>query len=789
IGATTAIFSVIDAVLLRPLPYQSADRLVVVREINPAVPGGREGVSPGNFLDLKNASAALDGMTAWYETALTLRTDRDAEQLKCAQVSVEFFNVLRAQAALGHVFQPTETTGVGRDVTGEYAGGELNVVISDSLWRRRFSADPGVIGDRINLNNQDWRITGVASADSSVLTPGVDVFIPWDLSRSYDANRFQAGPPRDWRFLRALARLKPDATIEQAQASLNGIYAGLSEQYPKPNRGWGVGLVPLYDDIVGKPRPALLAIFGAVAILLLIGCANISSLLLTDALARQHEIALRSALGASRRRLVMQLITESTILSLMGGAAGFALACWGLEALVSLAPQELPRLDHVAINVWVLAFTLVVSVAIGVVSGLVPALKGSHTNIATALKEGGARRATVGPASARFQKVMVAGEIAASLVLLAGAGLFVRSFSNILAVDPGFDTRNLLTMHITLDSDAYSGRAAEYYRDLISRLEYTTSVVSAAAVSTLPQSRVGVDFDRPYWRAGDPEPGDGAERVAVRMATPGYFKTIGMALIQGRDFNDQDRPDTKRVIVINERLASRVWPGEDPVGKSLVLDYNRGKYSYEVVGITRGVHYYGLKNVPKPELFIPHAQNPYLPMNVVLRLSTDPAQMTDAVREAVRSVDPTQSVQNVATMEQLLARSMAADRFSMWLMSLLAAIAVVLASAGVYGMISHSVTQRRSEIGIRMALGAQRGDILRMVVTQGMSMTIAGMMIGLAVSFAMTPLIKSLLFGVTATDPLTFAATALLIAVVALVSCCVPAWRATRTDPVAVLRD
>ena len=562
IGATTAIFSVIDAVLLRPLPYQSADRLVVVREINPAVPGGREGVSPGNFLDLKNASAALDGMTAWYETALTLRTDRDAEQLKCAQVSVEFFNVLRAQAALGHVFQPTETTGVGRDVTGEYAGGELNVVISDSLWRRRFSADPGVIGDRINLNNQDWRITGVASADSSVLTPGVDVFIPWDLSRSYDANRFQAGPPRDWRFLRALARLKPDATIEQAQASLNGIYAGLSEQYPKPNRGWGVGLVPLYDDIVGKPRPALLAIFGAVAILLLIGCANISSLLLTDALARQHEIALRSALGASRRRLVMQLITESTILSLMGGAAGFALACWGLEALVSLAPQELPRLDHVAINVWVLAFTLVVSVAIGVVSGLVPALKGSHTNIATALKEGGARRATVGPASARFQKVMVAGEIAASLVLLAGAGLFVRSFSNILAVDPGFDTRNLLTMHITLDSDAYSGRAAEYYRDLISRLEYTTSVVSAAAVSTLPQSRVGVDFDRPYWRAGDPEPGDGAERVAVRMATPGYFKTIGMALIQGRDFNDQDRPDTKRVIVINERLASRVWPGE-----------------------------------------------------------------------------------------------------------------------------------------------------------------------------------------------------------------------------------
>lgn len=787
IGANTAIFSVVNSVLLRPLPYEQADRLVTVWESNAALNRTHEGPAPGNYHDLRGTTGMFESSAAWFLYARTLTGEQGAEQVQAALVTPDFFTTLRVQAAQGSVFSAAQTDGAATTLATQYASGDRIVVISDALWRSRFGASPETIGSLLTINGTDWRIQGIMPPQFTLPDREVAMWIPWDLPRSY-APRFADGPPRDYRFLKVVARLQPGVTLEQAQAKLTALSAAMAEQHPKQNQGWQLQLVPMLEEQVGKTRPLLLLLLAAVAMVLLIACANVASLWLTRAAGRQREAAVRAALGATHTRLIRQWLTESLLLALLGGAAGLLLARNGLSALLALAPAGIPRLDEVAIDRRVLLFTLVLTALTGVLTGLFPAWRNARTAVATTLKEGGEKGAVSG-SSQRFRHALVVVEIALALVLLVGAGLLTRSFARLIAVEPGFATRNLLTMHIALNGQKYGrGGAAEYYQQLLERLRALPGVTAAAAVTTLPMSRAGTDFERPYWRAGEPEPSVAADKVSVRMATPEYFPTLGIPVLAGRNFTAQDRMDTPAVLIVSESFAKKVWPGTSPLGQQLMLDYTRGKYAYEVVGVTRDIRYYGLKSQPQTEVFIPHAQNAYLPMNVVVRTAADPLPLVNAVRQVTREVDAAQPISQVTTMERLIQRSIAPDQFALALIGLLAALALLLASVGIYGVLSYTVAARTHEIGVRMALGATARDVLQMALRQGMRLTCVGIAIGVIAAWALTRLMTPLLFGIGATDPLTFVGGALGLALVAWLACYLPARRATKVDPLVALR-
>ncbi len=787
IGANTAIFSVVNSVLLNPLPYEQADRLVMIWDNNDDLDQRHEGPSPGNYQDLRNAPGIFESSAAWYVTARTLTGELNAEQTQCAQVTPDFFTTLRVEAARGRVFSAAQTPGVAMTMAARYASGDRMVVISDALWRRWFGASPDAVGATLTINGVDWRVLGIMPPQFALPDREVDLWIPWDLSRTYEP-RYADGPPRDFRFLKIVARLQPGQTLEQAQARLTAFSAGLAERHPKENKGWRSQLTPMLEEQVGKTRPLLLLLMAAVAMVLLIACANVASLWLTRAAIRRREAAVRAALGATQTRLVRQWLTESLLLALLGGAIGLAMARYGLTALLSLAPASVPRLDEVTIDRRVLLFALAVTAVTGLLTGLFPAWRNARTELATALKEGQASGAAIG-ALKRFRHALVVAQIALALTLLVGAGLLTRSFARLIAVEPGFDTRNLLTMHVSLNGETYGrGKAGLYYQQLLERLRALPGVVSAAAVTTLPMSGVGTDFERPYWRGGEPEPSAAADRVSIRMATPEYLPTLGIPLIAGRNFTSRDRAETPAVILVSQSFAKKVWPGESAVGKQLMLDYTRGKYAYEVVGVTRDIRYYGLKSQPQAEVFIPHAQNTYLPMNVVVRTAADPLQLLSAARQVARELDAAQPVSQVNTMEQLIQRSIAPDQFALALLGLLALLALLLANVGIYGLLSHTVAARTHEIGVRMALGASAHDVLRLALGQGMRLALLGIALGLLAAYALTRLIEPLLFGVRATDPLTLGGSALSLALVALLACYLPARRATKVDPLLALR-
>ena len=786
IAANTAIFSVVNSVLLAPLPYNDPDNLVVVKETNASKTVERNSVSPGNFLDL-DRERIFDSVTAFYETATTLQGQQDAEQVKTAQVSVDFFETLGVKPVLGQPF-PREISGAAFEV-GRFMSGERMVVISDDLWKRRFGSDAAIVGKKITINSFDWEVIGVMPRGFSVPSQETDLWLPWDLARTYNAQRFPKGPPRDWRFLHTVGRIKHDLSAEETQARLSSFFGGLAERFPETNRGWSASVVPLHEEVTSSSRLILLVLSGAVGMVLLLACANVAGLVLAQSTARKREFALRLALGASRGRLIRQQLTESLVLALTSGVVALVLAWWGLDLLLSLAPVDTPRITEVAIDARVLLFALAISITTAVIFGLLPAVKSSKGELFTTLKDAGARGLTERIANHRLRNAVVIAEVSIALVLVTCAGLFVRSFVQLISVNPGFNSENLLTMHITLDGEKYGRRATEYYQQLLERIESLPSVTSAAAVTTLPMSDVGTDFTRPFWRAGEPEPTGDGDKVAVRMATPGYFDTMGISLLQGRIFTEQDRRDTVAVIIVNQRMADKVWPNENPVGKRLMLDYNRGKYAYEVVGVTGGIRYYGLKVEPRPEVFIPHAQNPYLPMNLVVRTASDPNRLIEPVKAQVREMDPAQAVSNVRTMDTLVSRSVATDRFTMWLLGLLGSLALALAATGLFSLLSYLVSQRTHEIGVRMALGARHHDIFRLVIGQGAVLLAVGLAIGLGASFICARLLASLLFGISATDPLTFMFTPALLSVAALLACYLPARRATKVDPLVALRS
>jgi putative ABC transport system permease protein len=790
IGANSTIFSIVNAVLLRPLPYKEPDRLVMMLETNPELSRDHDRPSPGNFLDWRERNDVFDGVAAWYQTSKTLRDEHDSEQVEVAKVAGDFFDVLGVDAIAGETFSPVESPGACYNVANQYTGGERIAVISERLWRSRFGADPNVINQTLLLDGLTWQIKGVMPASFAIPAKEVDLWVQWDIPGSYTAKRFPEGPPRDFRFLHVIARIKRDVTINQAEAHMSSVASQLAEAHPKANKGWGVRLAPLKDEMVGSTRKAILVLFGAVVFVLLIACANIASLLLARASARQREMAVRAALGASRARLVRQMLTESLCLSAAGGIAGLALAFWGKEIVMLLRPGSLPRIDEIAVDGRVLIFTCAVVIVTAVLCGIAPALKASKTELVRSLKEGGSKSATAGRGQRRFRNLLVAAEISIALVLLVGAGLLTRSFAKILAVDAGFDPKNLLVMRIYLDNDRYrtGAQSSRYFGELTERLRSLAAVKSVAASTALPMSDVGVDFDRPFWREGEADPGGAAQKASIRMVTPDYFETLGIPVPSGRAFTVDDRVETPAVIVVNQTMARQTWPGQDAVGKRLLIDYNRGKYLYQVVGVAGDVKHYGLKSGPKPEVFIPHAQNPYLAMSVVVRTETSPEQMAGALRREVREMDSAQPVHSITTADEFIARSVGPDRFSMLALGLLAAVALILAAVGIYGVMSYLVSQRTHEIGVRMALGASSGSVLKMAMGETFKIIVTGLAAGLVAAYGLSQVISSLLYNVSATDLATFASVTLTLSGVALLAGYFPARRAAQVDPMVALR-
>ena len=778
IGANTAIFSVVNAVLLRPLPYKQADRLVWIWGTNPLNDIEHETASAPDYNDWKTQGQSFEEMGGFANTRLTLTGSGEPERYDGAYVTDGFFEVLGVQPAIGRTFTPEE----------DKPNSSRVVVLSHGLWQRRFGGDPGIIGQAITINGNPVTVVGVMPADFKHPRPEsnrkAEMWMPLQVDYA------KAGRRAD--YLGVIARLKPGVAIEQARAEMTTIAAQLEQQYAATNSGWGTIVLPLHERFVGDVRPVLVVLLGAVGFLLLIACANVANLLLARAAARQKEMAIRTALGARRGRIVRQLLTESVLLAVVGGGLGLLLALWGIEALVALAPGDIPRLNEVSLDARVLLFTFGVSLVTGVMFGLFPALQAANPNLNETLKEGG-RGTTEGGRGGRARRILVVAEIALALVPLVGAGLMVKSFVRLQEVDPGFNPERVLAVEVYLPGTTYKEgqQATAFYQQLLTRVQNLPGVEAASAIDTLPLSGGGnvIAF---YVEGHLPALTDKTPDAEYRIVTPEYFQTMGIPLLRGRYLSEQDGPKTPQSFVINDTLARRYFGDEDPIGKRMNLGSPQQPAWYTVVGIVQDTRHEGLDAEPYPQMYAVNTQVPRRSMVLVARTAGDPAKMIPSIRSTVAEMDSTLALNNARTMAQVISQSIARPRFNMMLMSLFAVVALLLAGVGIYGVMAYSVSQRTHEIGVRMALGASSADVLRMVVRQGMGLTLVGVGIGLAGAFVITKLIASLLSGllfqVGAHDPLTFVGIALLLALVALAACLIPARRATKVDPMVALR-
>ena len=772
IGANTAMFSVVNAVLLRPLPYGEPDRLVKINHWE-----GRKNtesaVSPPGFVDYRDQSQSFDSMSAVYlgNTALNFSEQGEPERLSGGRVSANFFQTLRVEPLLGRAFAPEE----------DRPGSNRVVILSHSLWQRRFGGVPDVVGKEITLNGQAYTVIGVMPATFQWKTD--DLWRPLALA----PESFAPGQ-RGSEYLSVIARLKPDVTLEQAQAEMNGIANTIRQNNPNfyPSEGgWGLRVSSHFDEVVGSIKPALLILLGAVGFVLLIACANVANLLLARAAARQKEIAIRTALGASRFHLIRQLLTESLLLSLLSGGLGLLLAVWGVDLLIALGGNNIPRAQEIGLDGQVLGFTLLLSLLTAVLFGLLPAIQASKADLQGMLKEGG-RGST--SRKHRARDLLVVADVALSLMLLIGAGLLIRSFSTLQRVSPGFQSRGVLTMQVALPALKYPNddQVKTFFERALDEINALPGVQSTGAISDLPLS--GRVHSGSFNIEGRPEvPGEEGPHGDLRAASPDYFQTMRIPLLKGRFFTEQDTREARPVAIIDETLAQHYFPNEDPLGKR--VEFQQGKPIWrEIVGVIGSVKHKGLDIDFKDQLIAPHAQVSYSTMFLVVRTTHDPLALTSAVREAIRTVDREQPLYKVMSMEQLLAESLGQRKLSVILLGVFAAVAMVLAAVGLYGVISYSVTQRTNEIGIRLALGAEQRDIFKMVVGQGLTLTVLGIGFGLVGAFALTRVMESLLFGVTSTDPAIFVIVPLTLTGVSLGACFVPARRATRVDPMIALR-
>ena len=773
IGANTAIFSVVNTVLLRALPYKDPDRLVIVWEDATKQGYPRDTPAAANFVDWRSQNTVFEGMAAIIDESFNLTGAGDPERLEGRRVSANLFSLLGVEPQIGRTFTTEE----------DQPGSNKVAVLSYGLWQRRFGGDSSIVGKPLSLNGETYTVVGVMPAHFQFPTSDDALWAPIALTPEDAANRGR-------HYLQVLARLKPGISLEQAQTEMSTIAARLAQQYPDSNTDLGAAVTSLHEQLVGDIRPALLILLGAVGLVLLIACANVANLLLARAAVRQKEIAVRVALGARRSRLIRQFLTESILLSTIGGVTGLAIAYGGLVLLRAFIPENISQARQVSIDPKVLGFTFLVSTITGLIFGLAPALQAARFNQTETLKEGGRDSAT-GSSGKRIRGLLVMAEVAVSLVLLIGAGLLINSFLRLRNVDPGFRADNLLTMRVVLPETKYSEFAprSAFYTDLVRRVESLPGVKSAAVTTNLPLYRqgnsIGITIE------GQPPPPPGKENIVVtRIVSPKYFDTMSIPLLSGRGFTAQDTTTTPRVVVISETMARRYWPGEDPIGKRIGTGrIQRPQDWTQVVGVVKDVRQFELAADAKPQMYLPHTQRGFFPSDdLVVKTDVDPASMAATVRNAVWEIDKDQPVSNIRTMEEILLESIARQRFSMLLLAIFAAVALALAAVGIYGVMSYSVAQRTHEIGIRMALGAQTGAVLKLAVGYGLKLVIAGVALGLIAAFALTRVMATLLYGVTATDPATFALISFLLICVAALASYIPARRATKVDPIIALR-
>ena len=773
IGANTAIFSVANGVLIRNLPFQDPQRLALLWSVGRD--DNRDQLSFTDVDDYRSQNHVFENVVAFGNWSATFTGADTPARIPGMQVSDGYLSLMRVKPLLGRDFLPEE----------QIEGKDQVILLTYGLWQDRFAGDPQIVGKQLSLGGKPYTIVGVTPKDFPMLpvtlVDGPAQFYRPVAEKHDDKERFS-------RHLRAIARLKPGVSLEQAQADLQVVHRGLAKQFPDEYSTTGVRAVKLRDDITSGLRPALLVLLGAIGFLLLIACANVSNLLLARALARQKEIAIRSALGAKRARLVRQVLTESVVLALCGGAAGILLAFWSTNVIVAIGRKVIPQLAAVSLDGRVLAFTASLSLVTGLLFGLFPAVRVSAITLSDTLKEG-ARNISVSHDT--FRKALATTEIALSLVLLAGAGLLVRSFSKLYGIDPGFRSDHLLTMDIGLPSAKYpegTDKPLAFYRDLLGRINALPGVERAGAVNVLP---LGANFDTAGTEPEGFVHGPGETPYPERyIVTPGYLAAVGIRLVRGRLLTEADQQNAPLVVLISNTAAERWWPHQDPIGRRVKVpgfDYQPQPWR-TVVGIVQDVKQAGLDAPPTMQIYLPHAQYRTGYLTLVVRTKSDPLALAAEVRRQVTEVDPEQAVSNIATLDQVLFDSIASRRFSATLLGTLAGLGLLLASVGVYGVISYGVSQRTREIGIRMALGAARGDVLSLVVGEGMKLLLLGVGAGAISSLLLTPVLSGLLFGVSPRDPVAFAASAVFLAVVALLACYVPARRASRIDPMVALR-
>jgi putative ABC transport system permease protein len=770
IGANTAIFSVVNAVLLRPLPYQDPDRLVVLWETHPQIVlrDERSNVSPANFIDWRDQSRVFEQVAALGgQRGFNLTTGGEPERIQGARVSVSLFSLLGVQPYLGRSFLPEE----------DQASQSRVVLLSHGLWQRRFGSDPGIIGKTLSLNLRSYTVVGVMPREFN-FPEEVEVWTP--MAFSADERK-----TRDFHYLNVIARLKPGVTLLQAQAEMSTLASRLEQQYPGSNAKRSVQLASLHEHLVGKVKLALLVLLGAVVFVLLIACANVANMLLARAATRQREIAIRLTLGATRLRLVRQLLTESVLLALLGGAFGVLMASWGVHLLIRLSPGNLPRLTGVSIDGRVLGFTLTLSILTGLVFGLLPALQAARFSLNETLKE--SSRGAEGASQHRARSLLVIAEVALSLVLLLGAGLMIRSFMQLNRVSPGFKPDHLLTARLSPTTSKFRNEdeGIAFYQQVIEQVGALPGVVSAGAVTHPPMSDINLRLDFAVEGRQATAPGEKTSAEA-RAVSPGYFETMGIPLLKGRDFTLHDHKQSARVAIINETMARKYWPNEDPMGKRLTMEIE--SVPRQIIGVVGDVRHWGLDQGARAEMYWPLFQKPLVFMTLMVRTTSDPASFVAAVRREVSGIDKDQPVYSIKPMEQLISDSIAQQRLNLLLLTIFAGVALALAAIGIYGVMAYAVTQRTREIGIRIALGAQASDVFKLVIGQGIMQTLVGLTVGLVASFALTRVMKNLLFGVSTTDSRTFVFASLLLAGVALLACYLPARRAIKVDPLLTLR-
>jgi predicted permease len=776
IGASTAIFSVVDSVLLRRLPYRTAERIVAIQEYGKD--GKRGQVTSANFLDWRAQNTVFEQLAAIKTTTANLALSDHAERIDLAQTNANFFDVFGITPQYGRLFIPSD----------EQAGHDPVVVVSNALWQRRFAADPSLVGKPITLDGTNYTVIGIAPPgfqypDKTELWLPPLRLVP-ELFPGQDVTQ-----NRRMGYLAAVALLKPGVSVQQAAGEMETITARLRQQYPDTNNTRFDRVVSLHEHVVGDTNKLLWLLLGAVTFVLLIGCANVANLVLASGASRQKEIAIRTALGASRWRVMRQLFTESTILALAGGAVGLLVAFWGLAAITKLLPADFPRLNEIHIDLRILGFTFAASVLTGILFGLVPALQISRPDVQETIRETG--RGTSGSRRQnRFRQALIAAEVALSVVLLVGAGLLFRSFMRLQSVNTGFSSQQVLTATLTPAGPNYRNDSdfTNFYKRVIEKISAVPGVQDAGIINTLPLDKGPTSGFRVEGRPVTTP--DKWPSVNYRVVSPNYFRAMGIPVLQGRAYTDRDDQNAPRVMIVNQKLVRDIFPDENPIGKRITfgnVDNNQPVW-WEIVGVVANVRSLELREEPAAELYFSLGQDYWSTMSLVVRSSVEPASLSGSLRQVVNEVDRSVPVSNVKTMDHIVSESITQPRFNLFLLGLFSTVAMLLSAAGIYGVTAYSVTQRTHELGIRLALGAQVSDVLKMILGQGMAVIGIGLVIGLAAAFALMRLLRSLLFGVGENDPLTFAAITLVLLLVALIACYIPARRATKVDPLVALR-